>query len=233
MEGAATSLRYAYSPPRALAENIWEIRGEWSNKLGRRMTVVRLADGRNVIHNAFALKEKDLAWLASLGTPSFLIAPNIFHCSDAAWMAERFAGIKLFVPASKMHQFEAFDPQDVNKDFPLLPELKCFPMRGARLEEAAFLHTPSRTLILCDLSFHMPDVFTGLEKRIMRWNKVGGRFGPSRLTKLLFTKNKRELVSSYGRLLDEDFDRVVVNHGDVLESGGREKLRAGVAEIFG
>jgi|GEM_PF-5213146 len=62
---------------------------------------------------------------------------------------------------------------------------------------------------------------------------VGGRFGPSRLTRILFTRNREKLVSSYRKLLELDFDRVIVNHGNVLPSGGKELLAESVREIFG
>lgn len=230
-------VEFDYFSPNELAENLWEVRGKWSNKLGRRMTVIRLSGNRLVLHSSIQLEESELAWLQSLGAPSFIVAPNIFHCSDADWMAEKFPAAEVFVPASKLAEFtkKGFQPKDVNSQFPALlaNELKCIPMRGTRIDEAAFLHVPSKTLILCDLAFNMDDVFSGLEKWVMKWNKVGGRFGPSRITKWLFAKNQRALVESYEELLKHDFDRVIVNHGEVLDSGGREKLRSGVELIFG
>lgn len=227
---------YPHHPPRELADNLWEVRGEWSNKFGRRMTIIRLTDGRIALHSAIQLQPKEITWLKSLGTVAFVIAPNTFHCSDAGWAAKEFPQAELFAPKEKFSFFQkqSLSPKDVNAEFPVLEDLKCIPMRGTRMREAAFVHIPSSTLILCDLAFHMPDVFTGLEKIIMKWNKVGGgRFGPSRLTKLVFASNRAALVQSYNELLAQNFDRVIVNHGEVLESGGREKLKAGIEEIFG
>jgi hypothetical protein len=106
-------------------------------------------------------------------------------------------------------------------------------MLGTRVEEAAFIHFSSRTLILCDLAFNMGNVYSGFEKLVMNWNKIGGQFGPSRLTKILFTKNRRLLIKSYETLLKENFDRVIVNHGEILESKGRAKLIEGIERIFG
>lgn len=231
------TVKFGYNAPRELDRNLWEITGEWRNKFGRRMTVIRLQDGRLVIHNAFRLKQDDLEWLKSLGAPAFIVAPNKFHCSDAGWMAEKFPEAELFVPKSQIPAFQrsGFRPKDVNVDFPgeFGGELRCIPMQGTRFEEAAFIHIPSRTLILCDLSFNMGHVFSGLSKWIMEWNQVPGRFGPTRLTKLVFTKDQPSLIASYEALLKEDFDRVIVNHGDVLETGGKEKLNAGIQRIFG
>jgi len=227
---------HPYAEPRALADNLWELRGEWSNKLGRRMTVVRLGSGEVFVHNAFRLTPADLGWLHQQGPVRGVIAPNKFHCSDAGWLVGECTGAELYAPTSKLAHFEAqgLKPKALAA-FPteLAREFECLPMHGTRIEESAFIHHPSRTLILCDLAMNMENVFSGLEGAFMRWNRVGGRFGVTRLTKYLFTKDAKALVTSYRSLLERDFDRVIVNHGAVLESGGQEQLRASVSEIFG
>lgn len=228
---------FEYQSPRKVDDNLWEVRGSWRNKLGRRMTVVRLRDKRLILHSSIRLKPKDMDWLAALGEPAFIIAPNIFHCSDAGWMAEKFPTAEVFVPKKKIPFFKGLGlrPKDLHLEFPtaLSSEVKCLPMHGTRIEEAAFLHIPTRTLILCDLAFNMGPVFSGLEKILMNWNRVGGQFGPSRLTKILFATDRNKLIASYQDLLKEDFDRVIVNHGEILDSGGHAQLKEGVQRIFG
>lgn len=215
---------YPYQRPTQLHEDLWEVTGSWSNKLGRRMTVLRLPDGQLVVHNAFQLHEPELDWLRSLGPVAHIVAPNAFHCSDAGWMAERFPEARVYAPPGKVPGASAA--------FPALPGLVAIPMNGTRLQETAFVHPSSRTLVLTDLAFNMPAVFSGVEKWLMTWNKVGDRFGPSRLTRLVFTKNRAELLASYKTLLEHDFDRVIVNHGDVLPANGKTLLARGVKEIF-
>lgn len=226
-----------YKSPRQLSENLWEISGDWSNKLGRRMTVVRLKNGDVFIHNAIRLKPEDLSWLKSLGAVKYVVAPNTFHCSDAGWMTEKLSEAQLYVPQKKIEHFRkmGFSPLDVAVDFPtqFLNELSAVPMQGTKMDEVAFIHHSSRTLIFCDLAFNMGDVFSGIEKLIMDWNKVGRRFGPSRFTKIFFTKNSNQLVDSYKKILTFDFDRVIVNHGDILEKNGKTLLKSGVEDIFG
>lgn len=39
-------------------------------------------------------------------------------------------------------------------------------------------------------------------------------------------KDRAAFESSLGTILGWDFDRVIVGHGDVIESGGKAKLRA-------
>lgn len=226
------NLKYPYEKPRKIAENLWEVRGSWSNKLGRRMTIIRIEGKKLIVHSAIALEEAELAWLKGLGELVAIVAPNTFHCSEAAWMKEKFPAAELYVPAEKLKEFERFSAKDVNQDFPLVAEFVCVPMKGSKMQEAAFIHLPSRTLILCDLAFHMGEVFTGIGKIFAKWNRIHGRFGPSKLTKVLFTSNRDALLASYEKLLAFDFDRVVVNHGEVLESGGKERLKKAVEEIW-
>jgi hypothetical protein len=228
---------YPYGKPALLAENLWELRGEWSNAFGRRMTVVRYSSGDVFVHNAVRLTPPDLEWLKSLGPVRGIIAPNKFHASDAPFMSRQFPDAALFVPAAKLAEFKAegLNPRDIATDFQSAfgGELECIPMHGTRVDESAFIHHPSRTLILCDLAMNMEDVFTGLQRKLMQWNKVGGRFGVTRLTRWMFTSDKRALVASYDRLFEHDFDRVIVNHGAVLDTDGKAMLKASVAEIFG
>lgn len=229
--------RYPYEKPILLAPDLWELRGAWSNAFGRRMTVVRLGSGAVFVHNAMELEPAELDWLRGLGGVRGIIAPNKFHASDAPWMARQFPDAALFVPAALQKRFAAqgLTARDVATEFPreVEPELACFPMLGTRIGECAFVHRPSRTLLLCDLAMNMEDVFTGVQRAFMHWNKVGGRFGVTRLTRLLFCSDRSALVDSYRCLLAEDFDRIVVNHGAVLATGGKELLARSVEEIFG
>lgn len=200
------------------------------------MTVIRLFDRTVMIHSAIELEAKDLEWLKGLGSVSFIVAPNVFHCSDATWMAKHFPEAVLLVPAKKLRDFEQqnLNPKNLATDYPNIDEVKFFPMQGANIDETVLLHVPSKTLIFCDLVFHMHASFGWLEGLFMKWNKIGnGRFGPSRLTKLVFASDKTKLKQSYQTLMEQDFDRVIMSHGEVLETGGKFKLQQGVEEIFG
>ena len=99
--------------------------------------------------------------------------------------------------------------------------------KGApQLNEVVFFHRASRSVIFTDLVFNVPANFK--EARIF-YTVVGarGRFGPHRLVRQTIRDHKaaRESVA---KILEWDFDRVIVTHGDVLESGGKAKF----AEAF-
>ena len=101
-----------------------------------------------------------------------------------------------------------------------------------RVQEVAFVHHPSRTLLLADLCFNVrsaPNLFTRL---FMKLNGAWGHFGPSRVARG-YMKDRAAVRASVDRLLAHDFDRVVVAHGDVLETGGRAELERAFAFLRG
>lgn len=65
----------------------------------RRMSVVRLSDGRLVFHNAVPLAETAMAELEAFGRAAFLVVPNRFHRLDVhAWKARHPACAVLCPP---------------------------------------------------------------------------------------------------------------------------------------
>ena len=94
------------------------------------------------------------------------------------------------------------------------------------LNEVVFFHRPSRTAIFTDLVFNVPANF---KDAWLFYTIVGGRgsFGPHRLIRLAI-RDRKAARESVAKILEWDFDRVIVTHGDVLESGGKPKF----AEAF-
>ena len=58
---------------------------------------------------------------------------------------------------------------------------------------------------------------------ILRMAGTYGRVGTSRLFRM-FIKDRPAFRASLDRVLQWDFDRVVVGHGDVVERGGKRAL---------
>lgn len=58
-----------------------------------------------------------------------------------------------------------------------------------------------------------------------------GRSEPSRLERW-FTKDRKALRASIERMLVWDFDRVTVAHGEILETGGKDRVREGWRWVF-
>ena len=58
------------------------------------------------VHNAFTLKDEDLAELKALGRIAAVVMPNSLHGAELGWMAERLPEVMIFVPAANRTQVE-------------------------------------------------------------------------------------------------------------------------------
>lgn len=204
-------------------------------ELGGRMTVIRLPDGGLWLHSPVRFEPALGAAVDALGPVRFLVAPNLMHhlhMKDwaAAYPEARvvaLAGLRRKQPALRI-DVELTDTPDAGYAEVISQQ----PLRGIpKLEEFAFLHRPSKTLLLTDVAFHIRESSSWFTRAYLRLSGTYGKLGPSLLLKSL-VKDRSALRTSLEPVLNWDFERVVVCHGVVLEHGGREALRAGFAWLW-
>jgi hypothetical protein len=92
------------------------------------------------------------------------------------------------------------------------------------MNEVAFCHRASRTLLICDLAFNIGADAPFATRLAFRAVGGYGRFGPSLLERLI-VRDRAAARASLERILAWDFDRVVLAHGHILEHGGRAQMR--------
>lgn len=218
---------------RQLDEDLWVVERPLRMggiELGTRMSVVRLRDGSLFLHSPVELDEGLRADLLRLGTPRYAVAPNRFHHLFVGDYRNAFPGVQLFAAPGLPQKRRDLQFDTVLTETPPAAwagELEQEFFQGLPImNEVAFCHRASRTLLTCDLAFHIgPEapLATRLGFRL-----VGGydKFGPTLVEKLLI-RDRAAARASLARMLAWDFDRVVVTHGTVLETGGREALRQG------
>src|SRR5437762_11219442 len=84
-----------------IEDNILTVTGDIPMPVGnltRRMTVVRLRDGRLVIFSPVALDENEMRVIEDFGEPAFLIIPNSHHRLDSKIWKDRYPTIKVITP---------------------------------------------------------------------------------------------------------------------------------------
>jgi glyoxylase-like metal-dependent hydrolase (beta-lactamase superfamily II) len=227
---------YPHGPIHFVDDGLFVVEGRWKRSpFERRMTIFLLASGEVAMHSPIAMNEAGMAALEEIGRPAWVLVPNVMHFSDASWYGERYPSARVLVPgAARGKLFEKVERIDgsVDEDWPedLRGELAVVPLGGVRNAEVAFVHAPSRTLVLTDAVFHYGDRDLPIVARtIMRLNRAYGRFGPSRLFTSFVVSDPEALRASIEALLEHDFDRVIMSHGRVLDSGGKAAMR----EAFG
>lgn len=188
-------------------------------EVGARMTVLRLAGGL-LVHSPVAL---DTTLIAPLGDVRWVLAPNLLHHLHVGpWLAAGAAGFAApGLPEKRPDLPFTGVIEDSTHPFgdevALLP-LRCFPFAN----EVALLHKPSRTLVLTDLVFNFPANAPWLTRAVMAC--LCGYPG-CRATAAERLLMRRDLARKEIRtLLSWDFDRLIMAHGDVIETGGRQAL---------
>jgi hypothetical protein len=223
---------------RPLAPDLWVVERPqrfYGLEVGTRMTVIRLADGSLLLHSPVALDAELRRELDAIGRVRFAVAPNRVHHLYAGRVAEAYPGTRLWVgPGLEQKRPDLVSEAVLGDEAPAewRGQVDQVFFRGRPYEnEVVFCHRASRTLILCDLAFNFGPRAAAPTRLLMRLLRSYGRFGPSKLDPLLI-RDRRAARQSLERILGWDFDRVVVAHGDVLESGGREALRQGYSWLL-
>lgn len=217
---------------RSLAPDLWVVDHPFKIgpiAVGTRTTLVRLAGGALWVHSPGPLDPALEAAVRELGPVACLVSPNLYHHVFLADWIEAFPHARVFAGAGLGRKQPELRIDEVLGEEPPAEwkgQIEQQPVRGLpRVDEVAFLHRASRTLILTDLCFNVHSSDSWLTRTFMRLNSCWQRFTPSRFFKA-FIQDRAALRDDLDRILGWDFDRVVVAHGDVLEEGGGSALRA-------
>ncbi len=123
----------------------------------RRMTVVRLTDGRLLVYSAIALDEAEMRALEEFGALEYLIIPSDLHRMDVKIWKDRYPAMTVVAPAGARASVEKIVPVDATAvDFGD-PAVRFIAVPGTAEREAALVvETESgTTLILNDLIFDL------------------------------------------------------------------------------
>lgn len=213
-----------------LADNLWVDAAPQSFfglHVGTRMTLIRLPDGDLLVYSPISLSPPLKAEVDSLGSVSHIVAPNIYHHLYAGEWKDAY-------PEAMLHAATGLEKRrkDLAIDRVLAGEahpgwdgsLQTMFLDGAMLNETVFLHSPSRTLIVSDVIENFETSPHWPTRMYLKLGGIHGKPGLSRPLRLVF-RDKRASRRSIDQMLDWDFDRIVLAHGDVIEKDGRDALR--------
>ncbi|KPK66607.1 MAG: hypothetical protein AMS21_01380 [Gemmatimonas sp. SG8_38_2] len=196
-------------------------------QLGTRMTVLRLADGSLLIHSPIELDQALKSEIEALGPVGHIVAPNLFHHLYVGGAASAF-------PDAKLHGARGLRKKRPDLRFDAVlgeqPEpswrgsLETLEIKGSLLEETVFWHRPSRALVSADLIENFDGADDWWTRLYLKVGGIDGKIGLSRMLRLAY-RNRKQARHDIDALLDWDFERIVLAHGDPIESGGAQALR--------
>jgi hypothetical protein len=202
--------------------------------LPRRMTVVRLSDGRLVVWSAIALDETEMATFAAAGRPAFLVVPNDHHRLDAKAWKERYPQLQVVAPEGARDKVAEAVPVDTTAPDFGDPNVEFATVPGTRGQEAALSVRTSQgtTLVLNDLigNIRHASGFGGWLLRVMGF--AGEEAHVPAPVKLMMVKDTDALRAQLLRWAgNESLVRIIVSHGDVIDDNPRVVLRELAASL--
>jgi hypothetical protein len=202
-------------------------------EVGRRMTVVRLASGALWVHSPAQLSPGLREALAELGDVRFVVPASSMHGHlFMEQYRDAYPGVEVFSAPGldRKRKDLAFDGSLEDAPDPRWREdLDQAAVLGHRfVTEIVFLHRPTRTLIVGDLAFVIsesaPLAMRALARAVRRYRRIS----PTPMFRFGF-REKAAARRSLDRILAWNFDRIVLGHGELVETGGRDALRSAYA----
>ena len=218
-----------------LAENLWLLHypapllGDY---LGRNVTVIRLRSGQIVLHSTGPFTPEDVAAIQGLGQPGWLVDALSKHDTFAQQGRAAFPDLPYYAPAgfSEVVGFPTLSLGQPPTEWS--GELECVHLNGMDpLDEYVFCHLPSRTLIVADLVFNVTGDAPWLARVFASLGLIGGHdhnVGMSRPERSSVV-NPDAFRASLAKMQSWDYDRVIVGHGEVIPTDGKQLVNSALA----
>ncbi len=232
---------------RCLADDLWvaeQPQTYFGLSIGTRMTVIRQRSTNKLLVVSPIRPSAELEkGLAELGVVGDIVAPNAFHHLYLQAFQERFPLATTWGPPALRQtcphlELDRLLSADAPSPWPemLLCNLTGLhtlgPTGPSPLHEVAFCHRPSRTLVLTDSAFNFDASAAWLTRLITRIGGGFDRLEPTILERLA-TSERASLHRAMQLVLQWDFDRVIVAHGAIVETGGKQALARAYSSFLG
>lgn len=196
--------------------------------LGTRMTVLRLPDGTVLLHSPVPISPELQGAVDAVGPVAHIVAPNLYHHLHAGAWAAAYPKAQLHAPAG----LRAKRPDlRIDADLEAAPSqaafagaLQALPIAGSLLHETVLLHPESRTLISADLVENFTTSDHWLTRQYLKVAGIHGRPGLAKPLRLLF-RDRPAARRSIDAVLAQDFDRLILAHGQIIQKDAREIVR--------
>ena len=223
--------------------NIWTVSGDALRMYGvlpftTRMTVVLLESGGLWLHSPVQPTLERRRAVDRLGPVEHLVAPNKIHSLGIEPWKALYPSARVWASPgfNRRHPDIAVDAALTNDaEAPWSGEIdRCVIDGHAVLDEVAFLHRPSRTLIVTDfIQKHDAAGETWIWRGVKRMAGILGRDGGVPLDIRFSVRDKATMRRSIDTILGWDFDHLIIAHGHCLHGGAKEDVSRAVNWLTG
>jgi hypothetical protein len=215
-----------------VADEIWlcpySVRME-GTQFEARMTVIRLASGKLMLHSPCEITAAMAEEISALGPVAHIVVPGNFHYLYAAAAQAAFPSAKTWICPGVERKRPGLKYDGILGD--VAPpdwddEIDQALVEGARImREVAMFHRASRTLILVDLIENFTDATPHTGGALKFWFKYVFRMwnNPRPAPEYqMGWSNRQAAAKSLRLILAWDFQQIVLSHGDLIQSAARE-----------
>jgi hypothetical protein len=230
-----------------VAENVWIVDSGPQQAMGLslpvRMTVIRLASGDVWLHSPTRFNGELRREIEVLGPIRHIVAPNVAHWTHLKdWQTTCPAATISAAPGLRDRAQVKAAGLRLDRDLTDTPsdswggeiDQTVIP-GGAGFHEVAFLHRPTRTLILTDLIQNLEPPKLPLGTRLFA--KLTGVQAPDgkapAYLRLVIRMRRRHAREAVSRLIAWSPDRVIFSHGRWFERDGTAQLRRAFRWLLG
>jgi hypothetical protein len=205
-----------------------------------RMTVMRLASGRIMLHSPCPVTTAIAEEISALGPVAHIVVPGNFHHLHAASAQAAFPDAKTWICPGIEWKCPGLKYDGVLGD--LAPadwrgEIDQVLVQGARImREVAMHHRASRTLVLVDLIENFTDQTPNVGGALKLWFKYVLRMWGNPKPAPEYRMGWGDRVSaakSLRRILAWDFERIVLSHGDLIDHDAHEVAAKAWSGVLG
>ncbi|PCJ32439.1 MAG: hypothetical protein COA99_16470 [Moraxellaceae bacterium] len=205
-----------------------------------RMTVVKLSDGRVLIHSPCAIDLETKAEIENIGAVGFILAPGNYHHLHVPSCQAAFPAAQTYIcPGIERKRPDlVFDGilGDV-AEIGWASDLEQVVVRGSRfMWEVAFFHRKSRTLVLVDLIENMGETTPGTNWVLrLVWKYVFRMWNVAKPAPeyQLGWKDKSVARESLGHIISWEFEKVVMAHGEPIVEHAKDVVESAWSSVLG
>jgi hypothetical protein len=196
--------------------------------LPSRTTIVKTDTGL-VVHSPLAIDDDTARQIEALGEVRWLVAPSCIHFLFLRAAKERWPDASVVGAPGLEKKLGGLAFEPLPSDGKVFGgALAVNVIEGVpSINEHVFFHEKTRSLVVTDLVFNVHETRSFMMQIFLRCVGAWKKTSQSRMWRFL-TKDRAAAAASVRETLAWNFDRLVVSHGEVVESGAHERLEAGL-----
>jgi len=209
-------------------------------RFNARMTVIRLSDGKLLLHSPCDIDDALKTQIDQLGEVSCIIAPGNYHYLHVTQCKQVFPSAQVYLSPGlekKQPDLSEMGAQVLQDKDPLDKNVDHVFLSGNRvINEIVFFHSPSKTLVLTDSIEYIGDDTPETNWVLRMWwfiMRMWNKPKPAPEYQMgWMCKNKQESRDCMERILKWDFDKVIIAHGQNVTSDSKTVVREAWSSVL-